>query len=109
MNAVLFQKFSQKQMMIGLAVVMLLVMAASVMAGTGGTTEFGTVYTTVQGWFAGTLGKIIAIVFFGVGMCIGVVRQSILACVTGLACALAMAYGPDIIDSTITAALPILL
>jgi conjugal transfer pilus assembly protein TraA len=75
-------------------------------AGTGGV-EFDAVYTTIQGWFQGTLGKIIAVTALGVGLSIGIIRQSIMAVVIGVAMALALYYGPTVIDGLITATLPV--
>jgi len=82
-----------------------LIMAAPglAMAGTGGTAEFGTIYTTVQGWMQGTLGKVIALSALAVGLGMGVVRQSIMAVVLGVAMGLSTYYEPTILDNVIAA------
>lgn len=77
---------------------------ALALAGTGGTAEFGTIYTTVQGWMQGTLGKVIALSALGVGLGMGVVRQSIMAVVLGVAMGLSSYYGPQILDNIIAMA-----
>jgi conjugal transfer pilus assembly protein TraA len=76
-------------------------------AGTGGTTEFGGVYTTVQGWLSGTLGKLLALVFLAVGVAVGIAKQNLFAFVAGIACALGINAAPTIIDGLITATLPL--
>ncbi|MHB8742094.1 MAG: TraA family conjugative transfer protein [Sulfuricaulis sp.] len=88
----------------GLLVATLMVLAGTATAGTGGTT-FDTIYTTVRGWAEGTLGKLLAVSAFIIGMGIGIVRQSVLAIVLGLAFAVSLAYAPAVIDSIFTFAL----
>ncbi len=75
-------------------------------AGTGGNAEFGPVYTMVQGWFQGTLGKIVALTSMGVGLTLGVVKQNIMGFVTGIGTGLGVYYGPTVIDNLVVAALP---
>ncbi len=77
-------------------------------AGTGGNAEFGPVYTMIQGWFQGTLGKIIALSAMGVGLAWGVVKQSIMAVVTGIGSGLGVYYGPTVIDNLVVATLPLI-
>lgn len=84
-----------------------LALAATVVAGTGGTTEFGGVYTTVQGWLSGTLGKLLALVFLAVGVAVGIAKQNLFAFVAGIACALGINAAPTIIDGLITGTLPL--
>jgi len=69
-------------------------------AGTDAT--FSTIYTTVSGWATGSLGKLFAVAAFIIGMGIGLVKQSAMAVVLGIAFALIMAYGPGIIDQIVT-------
>jgi|KBSMisStandDraft_5_1062788.scaffolds.fasta_scaffold922292_2 conjugal transfer pilus assembly protein TraA len=88
----------------GLLVATLMVVASTASAGAGGTT-FDTIYTTVRGWAEGTLGKLLAVSAFLIGMGIGIVRQSVLAIVLGLAFAVSLAYAPAVIDSIFTFAL----
>jgi conjugal transfer pilus assembly protein TraA len=85
-----------------LLVAVLSLSAASAFAATGDTT-FQTIFDTLNGWATGTLGKVIAISMFIVGLAAGIVRQSIMAVVAGVAAAITMAYGPGIIDGMFTA------
>jgi conjugal transfer pilus assembly protein TraA len=85
-----------------LAVVSFFAVAPEVMAGTGGT-EFKDIYSLLIGWSQGTLGKIIALGMFLVGLSAGIVNQSIVSVVVGLGGALAVYYGPTIIDNVVTA------
>lgn len=80
---------------------MVLTWAISAHAGTGGT-EFTDIYDTLTGWSSGALGKTIAAGAFLVGIAMGVVKQSIIAVVTGISTALAVNYTPTIIDAVVT-------
>ena len=84
------------------SIVLLMLCVSSVWAGTGGT-EFTDLYTTIQGWSQGYLGKTIAIGAFIVGMGIGIAQQSIMAIALGIGAAMAVQYAPNIIDSMVTA------
>lgn len=66
--------------------------------GDGGEAAFGGIYGTIRGWITGTLGKLLAVAAFLVGMGIGVVKQSVMAIVIGIAFALVLAYGPVLIE-----------
>jgi DNA polymerase V len=66
-------------------------------------TEFNDIYTLLIGWSQGTLGKIIALGMFLVGLSAGIVNQSIVSVVVGLGGALAVYYGPTIINNVVTA------
>lgn len=88
----------------GLMVALLGLVAGAATAGTGGT-EFDTMYTMVVDWTEGTLGKLLAVTAFLIGMGMGVIRQSILAVVLGIAFALTLAYAPQIIDAVFTFAI----
>ena len=61
--------------------------AAAVYAGVGGTTpggsEFDDIWTLIQGWSQGVLGRIIALGALIVGIAFGLVRQSVVAAVIG--------------------------
>jgi conjugal transfer pilus assembly protein TraA len=76
--------------------------ATDAMAGTGGT-EFDDIYTLLVGWTQGTLGKIIALGMFMVGLAAGIVNQSIVAVVIGIGGALALYYGPTVINGVVAA------
>ena len=79
----------------------LALVSAGAFAGTAGT-EFDTMYGMVKDWTEGTLGKLLAVSAFLIGMGMGIVRQSILAIVLGIGFALALAYTPNIIDAIFT-------
>ena len=83
-----------------LPAVVALVAVGSASAGTD--TTFDSIYTTVKGWAEGSLGKLLAVSAFIIGMGIGLVRQSVMAIVLGLAFALIMFYGPAIMESIVT-------
>jgi conjugal transfer pilus assembly protein TraA len=90
------------------AVVSLAVLAPeTALAGTAGT-EFQATYDLLTGWLTGVLGRIIAIAFIIVGLVAGVMRQSIMGFVVGLAAGLGVFVAPNIIDSIVTATLPVL-
>lgn len=80
----------------------LFLLGSEALAGTSGT-EFQDVYDTVTGWTQGGLGKVIAAGAFLVGIAMGVVRQSIMAVVTGISTALAVYYTPTIVDNVVQA------
>lgn len=84
----------------GLSTALLLVASGSAVAGAD--TTFTAVYTTVSGWATGSLGKLFAVAAFIIGMGIGLVKQSAMAIVLGLAFALIMFYGPGIIDTLVS-------
>lgn len=79
----------------------LALVSSAAVAGTGGT-EFDAMYTMVRDWTEGTLGKLLAVAAFLIGMGMGIVKQSIIAIVLGIGFALALAYAPGIIDAVFT-------
>ena len=81
--------------------------ATAALAGAGGT-EFDTALSTVVDWFEGALGKLIAVTTLGVGLAMGIMRQSVMSVVVGASMALALNYGPGIIQGLVTANLPVL-
>ncbi|HOR33058.1 MAG TPA: TraA family conjugative transfer protein [Syntrophales bacterium] len=81
---------------------LLLVWASAAWAGTGGD-EFSTLYTTIEGWSQGYLGKLIAISSFITGMAIGIVRQSLMAIAVGVGSGMAVQYTPEILNTMVTA------
>jgi conjugal transfer pilus assembly protein TraA len=85
---------------------LLLAAPETVLAGAGGT-EFQGAYDMLTGWMTGILGRIIAITFIVVGLVAGVMRQSIMGFVVGIAAGLGVFVAPDIIDNIVTATLPI--
>lgn len=82
--------------------VVLAAAATCVVAGNGGT-EFNAVYDMLSDWATGTLGKIIALSALIVGIGLGLVRQSVIAAVIGIAMALVLNFGPVVIDGILTA------
>lgn len=73
----------------------------------GGGTEFGTLVTQLTDWLEGGLGQVIALGALAVGLGIGVVQQSVMAVVVGIAMAVAVFYGPGILTGVISAGLPV--
>ena len=85
-----------------LAVFFTFVMAKRTLAGTTGP-EFQNIYNMVVNWTSGYLGKTIALGAFLAGMGIGIIRQSLMAIVSGIGGGLAVAYMPDVMDGIVTA------
>lgn len=81
-----------------------LALGAAAIAGTGGNASFGGLAQQMIGWSQGSLGIIIAVAALLVGLSIGVVKQSMMAVVTGLGIAIALYYGPTVISSMLSAA-----
>lgn len=87
---------------IGLIAAMVLLRVAVTYAGSGGS-EFEDIYSTITGWTSGGLGKTISAGAFLTGIAMGVVKQSIMAVVTGLGTALSVYYTPTIISNIVVA------
>jgi conjugal transfer pilus assembly protein TraA len=75
-------------------------------AGTGGSSEFGNIYTLLTGWLQGMLGRILAVTFLLVGLVSGVMRGSMMGLVLGIACGLGVYTAPTVINNIVTAVLP---
>ena len=75
-------------------------------AGAGGT-EFTQVYDQLTGWSNGTLGKVLGIAAQLVGLGVGVIKQSVIAAVVGIAMALTAGFGPGVIDGVISTGMAI--
>lgn len=86
-----------------LALLLALIALGPALAGTDIT--FNPILNEVTKWAEGSLGKLLALAAFIIGMGIGLVRQSVMAVVVGLAFAMVMAYGPTIIGSIVTFAI----
>ncbi|SMC28486.1 conjugal transfer pilus assembly protein TraA [Desulfacinum hydrothermale DSM 13146] len=93
----------KKSLMLAMVFGVAMMLPSLVFAGTGGEVEFGQVYQTISEWFRGTLGKTIALSALGVGLGMGVVRQSMMAVVLGIAMGIGIYYGPDVIDGIVSA------
>ena len=65
--------------------------------------EFKATYDLVVGWAKGYLGKIFAISAFLVGCGFAAARQNPMPAIFGLVLALIIGFGPDLIDSMLTA------
>ena len=59
--------------------------------------DFSDIVTKIQGWTDGSLGKVLSLAIFVVGIASGVVQQSLMAAVAGVAGAMIVHYGPNII------------
>lgn len=68
-------------------------------SGASGGQEFQEIYAWLKGITQGVLGMLLALAAFLVGMVIGVARQSIMAFLIGVAFAIALYYGPNVIES----------
>jgi len=84
----------------GLIAMLALIVASSAHAGAD--TTFGTVLTMLTDWAQGSLGAVLSIAAFIIGMGIGLVRQSVMAVVVGLSMAIVMFYGPTIITNIVS-------
>lgn len=78
------------------------VVAGAAVAGGGGT-EFGAIVTQLTDWLEGGLGQVLALGALAVGLGIGIVQQSIMSVVVGIAMAIAVFYGPGVLTGIITA------
>lgn len=78
-------------------------LAVTLDAAAGTDTTFSTVVTNLNNWMTGSLGKVFAVGSLGVGLAIGVVKQSIMSVVTGVAIALAGSIGPGVLQGIFTA------
>lgn len=95
----------EKMLMIALFLALAFVSMSS-QAGAGGT-EFTQVYDQITGWANGTLGKTLAVSALLVGLGVGVIKQSIIAAVVGVAMALVSGFGPGVIDGVISSGIAI--
>ena len=85
---------------------LLLIASKPSLAGTGGSSEFGAIYTLLTGWLQGMLGRILAVTFMTVGLVSGVMRGSMMGLVLGIACGLGVYTAPTVINNIVTLALP---
>ena len=69
--------------------------------------EFQPLYDTLTGWMTGYLGRVIAVVFIIIGVIAGA-GKSIMGFVLGIAAGVGMFLSPALVDTTVTATLPIL-
>lgn len=71
-------------------------------AGTTGT-EFLALYTQIQGWATGYLGRIFAVSAFLVGCGFSAARQNPMPAIFGLVLAMIIGFGPTLISSILSA------
>jgi conjugal transfer pilus assembly protein TraA len=71
-------------------------------AGTGGN-EFADVWTTLNGWIQGTLGKIVTTAMVLVGIGAGIARQSLMAFAVGVGGGIGLYSAPTILTNIFTA------
>lgn len=76
--------------------------AGAAYAGQGGD-EFSDVWDTLVEWSQGTLGRIIAMAMILVGLVAGVVRQSIMGLVIGVAAGMGLYNASSVIEALMTA------
>lgn len=90
-----------------LAIVSLLLPSIAFASGTGqDDLGLGDLLNWLIGLIQGTLGKILSLIAFLVGMIAGIARGSFLAVATGIGFAVVFYYGPDVILSVFGATLP---
>ena len=89
-----------------LSAITFLILAEPCVAGTGGSSEFGAIYTLLTGWLQGMLGRILAVTFMTVGLVSGVMRGSMMGLVLGIACGLGVYTAPTVINNIVTLVLP---
>lgn len=65
--------------------------------------DFDSLYTHLNAWATGTLGKSIALVFLLVGLGVGVLRGSIVGAISCLAAALSLVIAPSVINTIFAA------
>ena len=87
---------SKKNVLLGVAA---FAAAGAALATTSTDTDFQSVVALLTGWSQGTQGRTLALGMFVVGIAAGIVRQSVMAAVAGIAGALVLNYGPTVIDS----------
>ena len=105
MHQMMSKQMTQKLASLALLVAAVAVVTTAAVGGTGGT-EFDTIVTQLTGWLEGGLGKVLALAALAVGLGIGVIQQSVMAVVVGISMAIAVYFGPGVIDGIITAGLP---
>jgi conjugal transfer pilus assembly protein TraA len=97
-----FNNRVNKQTMI-LAALAVATLSTAALAGSGGANQFGSLAQELQDWAQGALGIVISITALLVGLSIGVVKQSLMAVVTGLGIAISLYYGPTVITGVLNA------
>lgn len=97
---------STKNLQTALLIAVAAMLPLQAMAGAGGT-EFTQVYDQLTGWANGTLGKVLGVAALLVGLGVGVIKQSVIAAVVGIAMALTAGFGPGVIDGVVSSGVAI--
>ncbi|CAN7576417.1 TraA family conjugative transfer protein [Acidovorax delafieldii] len=97
---------SSKKIETALLLAIAITLPLQAMAGAGGT-EFTQVYDQLTGWANGTLGKVLGVSALLVGLGVGVIKQSVIAAVVGIAMALTAGFGPGVIDGVVSSGVAI--
>jgi len=66
-------------------------------------TDFTAIVTKLHDWATGTLGRVLALAIFIVGLSLGIVQQSVIAAAVAVGGALILNYGPDILTGIVAA------
>lgn len=104
-QAMQFNKVSQfldnhaKSIFVTMLVTLALLAMFDVAAATTTGTEFQAAYDRLEDWLTGYLGKIVALLFIGVGVFMGIKAQSLWGVAVGIGFAMAVVEAPGIIDS----------
>ena len=96
-----FAKIDKKSLLVVAAIGL----AAAVDVTAGSYSTFTTIVTNLDDWMTGSLGKVFALGALGTGLAIGVVKQSVMSVVTGVAVALSASVGPGVLTNIFTATL----
>lgn len=96
-----------KQVFTAAAVAVPVVAGTAVYAATAGanSSDFDTIVTLFTEWLEGSLGKVIALGSLAVGLAVGIAQQSIMAVTVGIAMALAVSFGPGVLNGMFTSGL----
>jgi len=86
---------------IGVAASVLALGGTAAFAGTAAT-EFDAAVTLMTNWLEGSLGLVLSLAFFGIGLFMGLMRQSLMAAAVAIGCAFAVQLGPTILGSIVT-------
>ena len=89
-----------------LAALCLMMSVSDSHAGTAGT-EFTELWTKLQGWVEGVLGRIVTTALVLVGIGVGIARQSLMAFVVGVGGGLGLYATPTIITNIFTATIAV--
>jgi conjugal transfer pilus assembly protein TraA len=91
-----------KKLAMVVVVLGLCMVSVEALAGTADA-DFSAISTKLTDWATGTLGRVIALAMFIVGIATGILQQSVAAAVVGIGAALILNYGPAIITGLISA------